>query len=430
MKRLFAAALVPLQLSALAALPYRAVVAADGTGDYTTVSEAIAAAPEGLTEPWPIFIKSGDYDELIVVPENKPFIHLIGQDRETTVIHHLINQGGAPENFSRYDKTTYWESSKNNPQSPMYGLGPAAVMIWGPDFYAEDITFTNDWGTVSTSGPQALAMHSNADRVALNRCRLRSFQDTWRTVSADTCRNYAADCIIEGAVDYMYGGGDAFVENSTFYNLRGGSVIVAPNHGPDVKYGYVLESCIIDGNDESADGRTKLGRPWQQRPKTVWINTISLIPLHPEGWGDMGAIPDVFADYNTRGRNGEPLDTGNRKSVYTVRDRKTGQTFQGSAKSALTPVEAAAYTYEAVIRPSEGWDPRTIAIKLPAPKGLTFADGILTWEPVEGAAGYIVYDGDNIAAITDQPSANIGTVKNSLKVRAVNRYGAKGLRAQ
>ncbi len=409
-----------------AAGPYDSVVAADGTGDYRTVSEAIAAAPEQSAHPWKILVKNGDYDELIEIPETKPNIHLIGQDRNATVIHHRINQGGKAQEGSRFDKTIFWESSVNNPDSPNHGKGPAVVMVKAPGFYAEDITFTNDWGTESTSGPQAQAMHSNADRVALNGCVLRGFQDTWRTVSSDTGRNYARDCRIEGAVDYMYGGGDALVQNSVFYNVRGGSVIVAPNHGPDVKWGYVLDGCTVDGNAESADGRLKLGRPWHGAPKVLWLNTTLLIPLAPEGWSDMGAIPAMMADHNTRDRVGNPDDMSARKTHYTTRNRKTGETSEGTAPASVTDAEAARYTYENIIRPAEGWDPAAMMQKLPAPKGLKYEDGTLSWQPVDGAAGYIVYDGDRIIAAVTDTSLPVTDVRTSFKVRAVNPYGAKG----
>ena len=63
-KRVFAgwAAVMAGVLTAQAAGPYDAVVAADGTGDYRTVSEAIAAAPAGSERrPWRILVKSGSY---------------------------------------------------------------------------------------------------------------------------------------------------------------------------------------------------------------------------------------------------------------------------------------------------------------------------------------------------------------------------------
>ncbi|MDE6178340.1 MAG: pectin esterase, partial [Duncaniella sp.] len=68
-----------------------------------------------------------------------------------------------------------------------------------------------------------------------------------------------------------------------------------------------------------------------------------------------------------------------------------------------------------------------ISAKLPKPSGIAYADGVMTWKPVEGAAGYIVYDGDDIVAIVTEPRAELPGVKTSLKVRAVSPTGAKGL---
>lgn len=430
MHRLFLTVGLLIPVMAHGGSPFKSIVAADGSGDFTSVQAAVDAAPSGLSEAWPILVKAGDYNELISIPADKPFIHLIGQDPANTVIHYMINQGGKPEEHVRYDKTTYWKWSFRNPESDNFGKGPAAVMIHAPGFYAEDISFVNDWGAESTSGPQALAMHSDADRVALSGCVLRSFQDTWRTPNDDSCRNYARDCRIEGAVDYMYGGGDVFVENSTFYNLRSGSVIVAPSHGPDTRWGYVIRDCVIDGNAQSADGRQKLGRPWQGAPKTVFINTLTFIPVTPQGWDNMGVIPAIFADYNTRDREGNTPDMSLRKSVYKTRAKGDRPVYEASCCNSITPEEAATYTYDNVIRPSEGWDPRAISAKLPAPEGLKLENGRLSWLPVEGAAGYIVFDGDRIVATATDTEIAIPEVRNSLKVKAVNRFGAKGLPAQ
>ena len=76
---------------------FHAVVAKDGTGDYTTVQSAIDAVPENLKSPWLIFVKNGSYEEQVIIPQNKPFIHLIGQDKERTIIHLKLNVGGKPD---------------------------------------------------------------------------------------------------------------------------------------------------------------------------------------------------------------------------------------------------------------------------------------------------------------------------------------------
>ena len=67
--------------------PYQAIVAADGSGNYKTVQEAVNDVPDGQTKPWLILVKNGSYNEQVVIPKNKPYIHLIGQDKEKTIIH-------------------------------------------------------------------------------------------------------------------------------------------------------------------------------------------------------------------------------------------------------------------------------------------------------------------------------------------------------
>ena len=422
MKTYLTSLALALASTASAAGPYNAVVDAAGSGDYLTVSEAIAAVPDSLDSPWLILVKPGSYCEHVVVPASKPNIHLIGTDPATTTIHYSMNIGKAPEQLPRYDKTSYWLYSTNNPRSSRFGQGKAVVVVDAPGFLSHGISYVNDWGVGSSSGPQALAMYSNADRVSFSRCAFRSFQDTWRTADADSCRNFARNCLIEGAVDYMYGGGDAFVDSCTFYNVRAGSVIVAPNHGTP-EYGYVLNRCTIDGNNASTDGHLKLGRPWKGNPKTVWLNTTALIPIAPEGWSDMGAIPAIFAEYNTMHRDGTPVDLSRRKSTFTARG--TGET--GSCPATLTAAEAARYTYDNVVKGADRWDPRAMTEELASPRDIALSSGLLTWSPVEGAAGYMVYDGDDIIGLVTEPSFKLESpVKVSLKVRAVNPWGVPG----
>ena len=59
------------------------VVAADGSGDYTSISAAVAAAKDGDT----IFIKDGTYTETVVV--NK-FLHLVGQSKQGTILQQNV----------------------------------------------------------------------------------------------------------------------------------------------------------------------------------------------------------------------------------------------------------------------------------------------------------------------------------------------------
>jgi pectinesterase len=63
------------------------VVAADGTGQFKTVQEAIMAVPAGsATNSVFIHIRPGTYKELIYVQREKRFFHLLGASPTNTVL--------------------------------------------------------------------------------------------------------------------------------------------------------------------------------------------------------------------------------------------------------------------------------------------------------------------------------------------------------
>lgn len=402
--------------------PFHAVVATDNSGDYAKVQEAIDAAPENRTEPWIIFVKNGSYREHVVIPRNKPFIHLIGQDKEKTIIHHNLNVGGAPNEKTK--DATYWAHSVHNPQAEVHKYEGSVVKVKSTDFYTENISYINDWGVEAQAGPQALAMNSSGDRASFKNCIFRSFQDTWMTTTQDTARHYVKDCYIEGAVDYFYGGGDVLLENCTLYNVRRGSVIVAPCH-KDAKYGYIFRDCIVDGNKAAAkDSRTTLGRPWHNAPRTIYINTRLMIPINPIGWSLMGTVPAIFAEYNSVDKEGNLVDLGKRRSEYVGRGENAPK---GSCPTTITKDEADKLTYENVIlNNGNTWNPREIMAQLPAPKGLKVKGNKVSWKRVKGATGYIVLAGDYVIDITTKCKADIEPGTTAIQVRAVSKYGALG----
>ncbi len=68
------------------ALAADVTVAADGSGNYRSVQEAINKIPENNKKRFVIAIKPGVYKEQIRVPANKPYISFIGTDAEKTIL--------------------------------------------------------------------------------------------------------------------------------------------------------------------------------------------------------------------------------------------------------------------------------------------------------------------------------------------------------
>lgn len=396
---------------------YDAVVAQDGSGDYKTVQEAIDNAPANRISPWLIFIKNGQYEELVTIPENKPFIHLIGQDKEKTVIKFWINNGGSSD--------LGWEYSTNNPASKAYGK-QGVVQVNSTDFYTENISYINSYGVERQAGPMGLAMSSRNDRQAFNNCKFRSFQDTWYTdVRNSNARQYVNGCLIEGAVDFYYGAGNNYIENSTFRLAREGSVIVAPSHAAGTKWGYVMVNNTIDGKG----GNNKLGRAWHNLPIAVWINTTLKTTLAPEGWSEWHIAPKLFAEYNTMDKDGTPIDLNNRRTTYKVDEDKlaAGETSPVTRKAVLFAEESAEYTYEAVTAGTDDWNPRKFFEPVDAPANLRYDKDskALIWTASEYAICYVVIDNsDNVVGFTKDNSFVTDGSSASYTVKAVNEYGS------
>lgn len=392
---------------------FDAVVAKDGSGDYTSIRAAVKAAPKNRVEPWIIFVKNGTYEELVRVAKDQPYISLVGEDINKTILKFSITSNGGHER----DNANFKEAE---------GQGPVLVTN-APNFYLHNMTVINSWGYDKQAGPQALALGSYADRFAIFNANLKSFQDTWQTGS-DEHRHYARRSYIEGAVDFIYCSGDMVLDSCTLGLCRDGSVIVAPSHGAGVQYGYVFrDTKIVSSKPGVLRTKNSYGRPWHNFPRTSFINTTwsKDVQFTTAGWTDhMGGLPVVFAEYNTRNHKGEVVDLSKRNTYYYTGD-KNNPTATCTAKAVLTKEEADALTVRTVLSGKDGWAPDKICKELPAPV-LTYKDKVLTWTKEDQAICYIVMrNGEYYQTTTETTMAFEGDAKE-YSVRAVSYYGTLG----
>ena len=418
---------------------YDAIVAQDGSGDYTTVQAAIDAAPEGRGKPWLIFIKNGQYKEHVDVPATKPYLHFIGQSRDGVVIKDDRLSGG--------DNAVH------------VSIG-ATVVVNADNTFFESLTMENIYGHEKQNGPQALALNTVGDRIALNNVALLSYQDTWITTSTQKNRHYIKNSLIEGAVDFIYNGGDVYLDGDTLeINRPSGGYIVAPNHTADTKWGYVFKNNVLRAHPGVNVTDIWLGRPWHNQPKTVFINLQTFINIPAKGWYEtMGGLPSLWADYNTVDANGNPVDLSQRQDTYyytqyykmvdgekviaTSRPEAsdmpnwTEEKVYGTAKNYLTDEEAAQYTIKNVMGGDDNWQPDLLceATEAPAP---VFNDNTISWDEVPYAICYVVTRGDEVVAITTETSVDVNAVvcakgsaalgandsEEPYKVQSVNEQG-------
>jgi pectin methylesterase-like acyl-CoA thioesterase len=211
---------------------YDLVVAKDGSGDFTTIREAIQAAPTGLTAPFRIFIKNGTYREKDTIPSNKPFIQFIGESVAKTIIS--------------------WDDFNGKPLpggGGTYGTSNSATLVINAaDFSMVNITVENTTG----DAPQALAVNVNNDRASFLNCRFLGGQDTVLT-NGDGRRNYFKNCYIDGVVDFIFGGNRAVFDSCIIYaktrkDNQSGSFITAANTTQAEPYGLVFRDCYLPAN--------------------------------------------------------------------------------------------------------------------------------------------------------------------------------------
>jgi len=365
------------------------VVAQDGSGNGTTIQEAFNAVPTDGSK-FKIFVKNGKYLERPTLPSSKGNISLIGQSIDDVIISAAV--------YSGLDGATTSTCQ--------------TVEILSNNNYFENLTIEN---TAGVDAGQAVALKDYGKYNTYKNVRLLGNQDTHLTGNSSV--QYYKDCDIRGTVDFIFGGGDIFFDNCLLYcNARsgGGDVIVAPSTAASLNWGYVFRDCTIDGDAATQNNKYSLGRPWQNAPRAVFINTTMNILPAAAGWANMGVIPALFAEYNSMNKSGGSVDTGNRKSEYTQSEDNGGKTI-GGLQTVLTDLEAATYTKENVLNNTESWDPFILTEVTESPV-VNIEEDMLTWTAVNYAISYIVMNNGEVIGFTKETSYPLPT--GEAKVRS------------
>jgi len=300
------------------------VVAQDGSGDYSSLQEAINACPDYEHSHFTtIHVKAGTYREMVTIPENKARLIIKGEGAENTII-----------TFGKFARQcwpgTDWQVGTS---------GSATMYIHSSYVTLEDLTIENAAGE-GKQIVQAVALFTNGDFLFFHRCRFIGNQDTVYTFGryghdGGIKRNFFLECYIEGTTDFIFGPSIAYFENCTIHSKKN-SYITAASTLKGQKYGYVFKNCRLT----AAPGITKcyLGRPWGAYAKTVFIDCELGSHILPEGWHnwEKEGKPNTeknsfYAEYNNCG----PGAAGRDKRVKWSRQ--------------LTEKQADEYTFEKVM---------------------------------------------------------------------------------
>ncbi|MFT3752413.1 MAG: pectinesterase family protein [Paludibacter sp.] len=298
-------------------------------GDFKAAIAA-ATAVSNSGERFRIFFPNGDYnigantgDTNQKTTFTLPNVSLVGQSSDNVVLYNQNTSEGIG-----VTATMYFTSTANN-------------------IYVQDLTLRNKDFRSSTTGSftsmgRCVALQDQGNKNIYKNVKVQSNQDTYYSGSG---RLYFENSALHGTVDFLCGGGNVFFNECLLYlEDRGGNCITAPATASN--WGYVFSNCIIDGY-ASTNGNYNLGRPWQNSPRSVYINTKMKVLPTGLGWTEMGVVPGLFAEYNSTTYEGTPIDVSGRKKSFTYNNVTT------PVDPYLTAEQAATYTVENVLGGTE-----------------------------------------------------------------------------
>ncbi|KAB1201288.1 putative pectinesterase/pectinesterase inhibitor 12 [Morella rubra] len=261
-------------------------VAADGTGNFTTITDAINFAPNNsFDDRTIIYVKEGIYAENVEIPSYKPNIVLLGDGSDVTFI---VGSRSVDDGWTTFRSAT--------------------LAVSGDGFLARDITIEN------RAGPQkhqAVALRVNADLDALYRCSINGYQDT---LYVHSFRQFYRECDISGTIDFIFGNAAVVFQGCNIMArmpMPGQFTVVTAQSRDtlDENTGISIQNCSVVAADDlrSNSSRVKsyLGRPWRVYSRTVYLESYIGDFIDHVGWtkwsDDQGLDTLYYGEYKNYG---------------------------------------------------------------------------------------------------------------------------------
>ena len=293
-------------------------VARDGTAEFRNIDDAIEVCRAFMDYHKVVFVKRGVYKEKLIIPSWLDNIEIVGEDVDNTII-------------------TYDDHANIRLEGTEKGMGTFrtyTLKIEGNGITLKNITIENNSARLG----QAVALHTEGDRLRFIGCRFLGHQDTIYTGKAGT-RLYFLNCYIEGTTDFIFGPSTAWFEGCVIKS-KANSYVTAASTPRDIAYGYVFNHCRLIA-DEGVD-KVYLGRPWRPYAYTVFMNCELGRHICPAGWHNWGnEANEQTARYLEYNNSGEGAATNGRAPWSRQLSKK----------------EAAAITLQQVFKVEGNWAP-------------------------------------------------------------------------
>ncbi len=312
--------------------PDTIVVARDGTGQFRNITDAIEVCRAFMDYHKVIYIKKGTYKEKLIIPQWVQNIELCGESRDETIITY-------DDHANLQMDASFWPAETSQ---QLIAMGERPILGTFRSFTvrvdANNITFKNL--TIENNAArlgQAVALHTQGDRLIFTNCRFLGNQDTVYTGMEGT-RLYFDHCYIEGTTDFIFGPSTAWFEQCAIH-CKANSYITAASTPKHIPYGYIFNQCTITAADDVT--KVYLGRPWRDYGYTLFMHCTLPKQIRPEGWHHWQKEREQTARY---------LEFENTGDGATI-DKRVAWSHQ------LTKKEAKEITKEKVFQRNDEWHP-------------------------------------------------------------------------
>lgn len=166
----------------------------------------------------------------------------------------------------------------------------------------------------------------NADKLGFYGCSFSGYQDT---LYAKAGTQYYSNCMIEGAVDYIFGDASAWFGECDIVSNGAGYITANSRETSDDTAWYAIDNCNVKAaSGTSLDGAVYLGRPWRVLARVIYQNSELGSLINAKGWTTMadGATPFYYEINNS----GDGSDTSKREYESSISAAVTKTTVLGS----------------------------------------------------------------------------------------------------
>ncbi len=315
-----------------------------GDGDFSTITEALAAIQGGPDDrPVTFCIHNGIYRERLTI--TRPHLTLIGESAAGVILTYGLYAWMPSDDIGKLGTFRSYSCFINT-----------------HDFTAKNLTFENNAGPGPAVG-QALALYADGDRLVFDGCRFLGGQDTLFTAPLPPReiepngfvgpgqhtprmpgRHYYKNCYIEGDIDFIFGGATAYFEHCELHSKHihrpVNSYVTAASTPQGQAYGYVMQNCRFTGSCPAHSAY--LGRPWREYAQVALLDCEIGEHICEEGWDDWNKTQAHetcrFCEYRSTGPSGNM-------------EKRPGWVH------ILTSAEASHYTKQLVLHGDDGWCP-------------------------------------------------------------------------